>query len=196
MNVRAGPNRDYPLVAQLDQGSPLDVHGCLNDWSWCDVSFDDSRGWIYSGGVSFVYQGARVPLYSYGPNLGLPILAFSLGVYWDTYYRGRPWYAQRDSWEHRRMPAHQRPAGRPHAGPPPMAHGRPAAGRRPQPRGGQPGRAAAPARAHAAPSSRSHGRPAAGARPQARGAPRGRPAPGGRGAQKKRPPPQGRPPLG
>lgn len=43
MNVRAGPNRDYPLVAQLDAGAPLDVHGCLDDWSWCDVSFDDTR---------------------------------------------------------------------------------------------------------------------------------------------------------
>jgi uncharacterized protein YraI len=105
MNVRAGPDREYPLVAQLDAGAPLDVHGCLSDWSWCDVSFGDNRGWIYAGGLSFVYQGERVPLYSYGPSLGLPIVTFALGAYWDDYYRGRPWYAQRSSWAHRRMPA-------------------------------------------------------------------------------------------
>jgi uncharacterized protein YraI len=183
MNVRAGPNRDYPLVAQLDQGAPLDVQGCLNDWSWCDVSFDGNRGWIYAGGISFVYQGERVPLYSYGPSLGLPIVTFSLMTYWDTYYRGRPWYAQRTTWAHRRMPAHLRPAGRPHAGPPPMPQGRPgrpAAGGRPQ--------------THAAPQSMSRGRPAAGGRPQPRGAQRGHAAPGGRGAQKR--PPSGHPPLG
>lgn len=144
MNVRAGPNREYPLVARLDAGAPLDVHGCLDDWSWCDVSFDDTRGWIYAGGVSFVYQGARVPLYSYGPSLGLPIISFSLMTYWGDHYRGRPWYAQRDTWSHRTLPPHTRPPGRPHAGPPPvsaerppMSHGRAPEGGRPAPRGGE-----------------------------------------------------------
>lgn len=156
MNVRAGPNRDYPLVAQLDEGTPLDVQGCLSDWSWCDVSFDDARGWIYAGGLSFVYEGERVPLYSYGPSLGLPIVTFSLLPYWDRYYRGRPWYGQRDDWSHRRMPPHMRPPGRPHAGPPPMPHGRPAQGGRPEMRGGERGRAP-------------EARPPAGARPEPRG---------------------------
>ena len=63
MNLRAGPNRDYPAVAQLDAGAPLDVHGCLDGYSWCDVSFEDARGWLYAGGISFVYNGDRVPLY-------------------------------------------------------------------------------------------------------------------------------------
>lgn len=147
MNVRAGPNRGYPLVAQLGPGAPLDVHGCLSDWSWCDVSFDGSRGWIYARGLSFVYRGERVPLYSYGPSLGLSIITFSLMGYWNQYYRGRPWYSQRNSWAHRRLPPHMRPPGRPHAGPPATStqsrrppHGRqpmPMQGRRP-PRGRQP----------------------------------------------------------
>lgn len=57
MNLRAGPNRAYPVVAQVDAGAPLDVHGCLDGWSWCDVSFEDSRGWMYGGGISFAYNG-------------------------------------------------------------------------------------------------------------------------------------------
>jgi uncharacterized protein YraI len=183
MNVRAGPNREYPLVAQLDAGAPLDVHGCLDDWSWCDVSFEDSRGWIYAGGVSFVYQGGRVPLYSYGPKLGLPIIAFSLTGYWGDYYRGRPWYAQRDTWSHRTLPPHQRPSGRPHAGPPPvsagrppMSHGRAPEGGRPQPQGGERGRPApSGARPHTEPSG---GRPHAEPSPTPRGHP-----PGGSGEQ-------------
>ncbi|MGH8289159.1 MAG: SH3 domain-containing protein [Steroidobacteraceae bacterium] len=199
MNVRAGPNGDYPLVAQLDAGAPLDVHGCLNDWSWCDVSFDDNRGWIYAGGVSFVYQGERVPLYSYGPSLGLPIITFSLSSYWGNYYRGRSWYGQRDEWAHRRMPPHMRPAGRPHAGPPPMRSGRTAAGNRPEPRGGERGRAAPNARPHAgAPPARNE-RPPGGARPEARGAERGHatpPARGGKPQQRERGSrPPGHPPL-
>lgn len=119
LGVHAGPDREYPLVAQLDEGTPLDVHACLDDWSWCDVSFDDNRGWVYAEGVSFVYQGGRVPLYSYGPRLGLPIITFSLMTYWGDHYRGRPWYAQRDTWAHRRMPPHERPSGHPHSAPAP-----------------------------------------------------------------------------
>lgn len=130
MNVRAGPNRDYPLVAQVDEGTPLDVHGCLDSWSWCDVSFEGNRGWMYAGGISFVYNGQRVPIYSYGPQLGLPIITFSLGTYWGQYYRGRPWYGQRDTWEHRHFPPHA-PIRRSRGGPPPMSHGRPAAGGHP-----------------------------------------------------------------
>ena len=166
MNVRAGPDRDYPLVAQLPPGAPLDVNGCLSDWSWCDVSFDGSRGWIYAGGLSFVYEGERVPLYSYGPQLGLPIITFSLMSYWDHYYRGRPWYRDRDSWEHRRMPPHMRPPGRPRQGPPPRERPRMPQGRpemqhgRPEVSHGRPasGGGAAPRREQRAPSPPS-GRP-------------------------------------
>lgn len=187
MNVRAGPDRGYPLVAQLGPGEPLDVHGCLNDWSWCDVSFDGNRGWMYAGGVSFVYQGERVPLYSYAPRLGLPILTFSLGAYWNQYYRGRPWYAQRDTWAHRRFPPHMRPPGRPGAGPVQMPHARPAprahqgrpvpnarqpAARPQMPRGGEQGRVAPPQRG-AAPQRGAQrpqsGRPQGGHPPEARG---------------------------
>ena len=163
INVRAGPNRDYPLVAQLEAGAPLDVHGCLDDWSWCDVSFEeDSRGWVYAGGVSFVYQGDRVPLYSYGPRLGLPIISFSLMTYWGDYYRGRPWYAQRDSWSHRRLPPHQRPPGRPNAGPRPVSAGRPPMSRGRAPEGGRP---------HAEPSPTPRGHPSGERGEQPRNAP-------------------------
>ena len=111
-NLRAGPDRSYPLVVRLEAGAPVDVRGCLDDWSWCDVSSEDARGWVYSPSLSYVYQGERVPFYSYAPSFGLPVITFSLGTYWDQYYRGRPWVAQRDQWEHRTIP-HRRPSGPP-----------------------------------------------------------------------------------
>ena len=207
MNIHAGPDRDYPLVAQLDAGAPLDVHGCLEDWTWCDVSFDDGRGWIYAGGVSFVYQGDRVPLYSYGPRLGLPIITFSLGAYWGHYYRGRPWYSQRDTWEHRRMPEHTGPEGPPGAGPAPMPHTRPGPMRNerrpveqtPGFRSEERGRSAPPEHAmpprHAAPPE--HAMPPRHAAPPEYAAPRERAAPPERGAQRtphEHAPPPGGPP--
>jgi uncharacterized protein YraI len=152
MNVRAGPNRDYPLVAQLDAGTPLDVHGCLDGWSWCDVSFEGNRGWMYGGGIYFQDNGNNVWLYSYGPQVGLPIITFSLGAYWGQYYQGRPWYAQRNTWARRNFPRPARlarPAGRPQpgprpTGPRPMTHSRPAA----------PARSGGQMRGHAAPAGR------------------------------------------
>lgn len=175
VNVHAGPDREYPLVAQLDAGAPLDVHGCLEDWSWCDVSFEDSRGWVYAGGISFVYQGGRVPVYSYGPRLGLPIITFSLMSYWGNYYRGRPWYAQRDTWSHRTFAPHTRPGGRPHGGPPPVSHERPMEGGRAEERGHA---AQSGGRSHAGPPAPVHEqRPPGGSRPEPRNAPAPRSAP-------------------
>jgi uncharacterized protein YraI len=134
MDVHAGPDEGYPLVAQVDAGAPLDVHGCLDGYSWCDVSFEDTRGWMDADGISFVYNGDRVPLYSYGPRLGLPIITFSLGAYWGNYYRSRPFYAQRDTWAHRHFATPARGPRRTHEGPPPMSHGRAPAGGHPEAR--------------------------------------------------------------
>jgi uncharacterized protein YraI len=115
VNVRAGPDTSYPAVATLGGGAPVEVMGCLDDWSWCDVVFGYNRGWVYAPYLTYVYQGARVPFYTYAPSFGIPIVAFSLGSYWDRYYRGRSWYGRRDYWE-RREPRHIRPPG-----PPPRA---------------------------------------------------------------------------
>lgn len=146
LNVRAGPDRAYPLVAQLGAGAPVDVMGCLSDWSWCDVTFDGTRGWAYAPGLNYVYQGQQVPLYSYAPGFGIPVVTFSLGAYWDHYYRGRPWFGQRAMWLHRRLPPHRRPPGPPpQARVPPHLHaqqfGRPVAS---QPRAAARGPAVAP----------------------------------------------------
>jgi uncharacterized protein YraI len=118
VNVRAGPDRSYPVVAQLPPGAGLQVEGCLDDWSWCDVGFDDMRGWVYAPGLTYVYHGDRVALYSYAPSLGIPVVSFELGAYWDAHYRGRPFYRDRDRWVSRHV-EHVRPPGPPpHREPP------------------------------------------------------------------------------
>jgi uncharacterized protein YraI len=123
VNVRAGPDTSYPAVAVLGGGAPVQVMGCLDDWSWCDVAFEDNRGWVYAPYLSYLYQGARVPFYTYAPSFGIPIIGFSVGSYWDRYYRGRPWYGRRDYWEHR-APQHARPSGPAPRSTPPSARER------------------------------------------------------------------------
>src|SRR6185312_3919374 len=162
-NLRAGPDGSYPLVGVIDAGAPVDVQGCLSDWSWCDVIFDDTRGWVYAPSLAYVYEGERVPFYSYAPTFGLPIIAFSLGTYWDRYYRGRPWYGQRREWERRHIP-HLRPPG-----PPP---------RRTSPYVG-PGRGVAPPRGEP----QRRGEPQPRGEPERRGEPQNAPDRFGRGSR-------------
>ena len=101
VNVRAGPDSAYPVVARVTPGAALTVFGCLGDWSWCDVAAGSNRGWVYAKFLGYPYQSRRVPIITHGPSLGLPIITFSIGPYWDSYYRSRPWYAKRSYWEHR-----------------------------------------------------------------------------------------------
>ena len=98
-DIFAGPGSDYPVVAHIAPGVGLRINGCLSDWQWCDVSFGPNRGWAYAGDLGYTYYNNRVPVIEYGPRLALPVITFSLGNYWDRYYRGRPWYRERGTWE-------------------------------------------------------------------------------------------------
>jgi uncharacterized protein YraI len=114
----AGPAGDYPAVAQLPGGVPVTVMGCVSDYSWCDVVVPNLRGWVYGANLSYPYQGNNVPILTYGMVIGLPIVTFSIGSYWDRYYRGRPWYNDRSRWESHPPPRREPgEGGRPPQGP-------------------------------------------------------------------------------
>ncbi len=171
-HLRAGPSVEFPLVVSLPPNTLLDVNGCLDDYTWCDVSWAGNRGWVYGNYLLYDYQDRRVPILSVGAALGIGIVAFSLGDYWGRYYVGRPWYGRRDYWMHRPLPP-RRPPPRPGFGPGPghrpgvgPGPGRPAGG------GHAPGRP---------PGGSTPGKPPGGARPPG-GAAGGRP-PGGGGAR-------------
>ncbi len=149
VNLRAGPSTDYPVVAILPANVSISVEGCLSDYRWCDVIAGSNRGWVYAGNIVYPYQGSTVPVLTYGSMIGIGIIAFSIGNYWDEHYRASSWYPQRQRWIDRPQPAF-RPGGhrlplnpgfRPGAGqrPPPVQ--RPGGGQRPpqsqSPGGGQ-----------------------------------------------------------
>lgn len=130
-NMRAGPAQDYPLVAQLPPGSAVTVMGCVAGYSWCDVAMPNLRGWVYAGRLGYPYQGANVPILSYGVTLGLPIVAFSIGSYWGNYYRGRPWFGTQGRWANH-APPRPGPMRPPMNRPAQAAMARPPMGARPQ----------------------------------------------------------------
>jgi uncharacterized protein YraI len=121
-HLRAGPARDYPVVAVLAPGFPIEVQGCLSNYSWCDVIAGQSRGWMYAGNITYYYQNQNVPVLNYGAIIGIGVLAFIIDDYWGRYYIDRPWYSNRQRWIHRPPPPSRFvPAPRPgHPGAPPV----------------------------------------------------------------------------
>lgn len=148
VNLRAGPDRGYPVVAVLPPSAQVMVEGCMPDYRWCDVSFGYDRGWVYAGNLRYLYQQSYVPLPGIAPLIGIVVLGFALDDYWDHHYHDRPWYPQRRRWERFAYPVHPapaphfRPAPRPRAAEP----GRPPPQPHPRPEGPQ--RRDAPAQAH------------------------------------------------
>lgn len=116
VNVRAGPARDYPVVALVPAGYQVAVQGCLPDYSWCDVLAGPTRGWVYGGNINYSYQNTYVPVLTYGAVIGVGVLAFALDDYWGRHYRHRSWYGDRHRWANRReatAPHFDRPSHRP-----------------------------------------------------------------------------------
>ncbi len=99
VNMRSGPSTAYPAVVVIPNGAPLTIHGCLSDTPWCDVSFSYGRGWVAGRYVQAIYRQNRVYVEPrYYRDLGVPIITFEAGRYWDQNYRDRDFYRERDRW--------------------------------------------------------------------------------------------------
>jgi uncharacterized protein YraI len=94
--IRAGPDYYYPVVQRIGRNAQVAIFGCLNDWSWCDVGYRYDRGWVEGRDLVANYRGRRQGISSY---LGIGILSFIFGNYWDSHYRGRTFYNERSRWE-------------------------------------------------------------------------------------------------
>jgi len=100
VTLRAGPDVGYPSVVGLRAGTPVGIEGCVDGWSWCDVTTGNDRGWVSANYLQEEYQGQRVLVPQYGVQIGIPIVSFVFGNYWDNYYSDRSWYHNRDHWSH------------------------------------------------------------------------------------------------
>ena len=176
--LRAGPANDYPVIASYPPNVGISVQGCTAGYGWCDViGPDNARGWIYAANIQYAYQTTYVPLPTYAVQIGVPIVAFSVGAYWGAYYRNQPFYSSYPVYVHHRPPPYHPPHGRPPPYRPPPGYNPPPGYRPPSEGGGRP----------------PGGSPPSGRPPGSSGNPpaNGRPPSGGL-----KPPAGGRPPSG
>jgi uncharacterized protein YraI len=121
ISLQAGPDTDYPPIDNLSAGTEVDVNGCIEGFSWCDVNVGDDRGWVPGSFLEQEYNNQPVYLVDYGPRIGIPVVSFNIGVYWDQHYHNRPFYSQRTQWVDRHITV--RPPPRPSiAQAPPIPH--------------------------------------------------------------------------
>lgn len=84
-DLLAGPAKNFPNVRILPDGTEVQVHGCLQNRQWCDVTWRGKRGWVDSMNVA----------YAGGP---LPVVAFNCNQYWDQHYKSQFFYPDKDKW--------------------------------------------------------------------------------------------------
>ncbi|MGE0231256.1 MAG: SH3 domain-containing protein [Flavobacteriaceae bacterium] len=108
LNMRAGPSTRYPVITTVPYGHSVTVYGCLQGYSWCDVSWRGSRGWVSANYLNYRYADTWRPIPSWGTRIGVPLITFSFGDYSYRHYRNYDWYRYRDRWMDHRPPRHDR----------------------------------------------------------------------------------------
>jgi uncharacterized protein YraI len=87
VNVRAGPDKAFPVVTWLHRSTDVYVVGCTEGWRWCDIVAGRARGWFDGTYLSGAFRSARTPF-----------VKFDVDSYWDAHYRSRDWYPEKSSW--------------------------------------------------------------------------------------------------
>jgi uncharacterized protein YraI len=98
VNLRAGPSVEFPVVDRIRPGVPVEVHGCIREALWCDVSTERERGWVAAQYLDYLYGDRYVDLPSYVDVVDVPATSFVLTSYWSSFYVGRPWYRRHVWW--------------------------------------------------------------------------------------------------
>ena len=106
LNLRAGPDTDFPAIVVIPQDEYVTVYACIEDLSWCDVSYAEYRGWVAADYIRPFYQSRFMTVQEYAPLVVLPSAPFDIKLYWTSFYRDQPFFAELDQWAApRREPA-------------------------------------------------------------------------------------------
>jgi uncharacterized protein YraI len=87
VNLRAGPDRAFPVVAWLPARTDLTIVGCIEDRQWCDVVVGRRRGFVHTRYLAQRFNQRTVP-----------IVTFNVKDYWDAHYTRQSWFPTYVDW--------------------------------------------------------------------------------------------------
>ncbi len=60
LNLRAGPSPAQPVIAVIPNQGAVNITGCIEASSWCQVDFNGTQGWAYGDYLSASLDGGSV----------------------------------------------------------------------------------------------------------------------------------------
>lgn len=74
LNVRSGPGPQYPVIGVLARDGSANLNGCLENSSWCSVTFSGGEGWAFSDYLVADNAGTRVVVTQRPAELDVPVV--------------------------------------------------------------------------------------------------------------------------
>src|SRR5918994_3429757 len=84
LNMREGPGPDHPIITAMPQGEAVEIEGCLETMSWCQVSWNGQTGWAYADYLAMEVAGSRVVVREARPQVEIPIVSDVVGAVGQT----------------------------------------------------------------------------------------------------------------
>lgn len=75
LNVRSGPGFQYPVVNKIAANVPVEITGCVSDYSWCGVALPGGvTGWASAPYLVTKAAGQPKNLQVAGASLNIPVI--------------------------------------------------------------------------------------------------------------------------
>jgi len=94
-DLKAGPDDQFPTVLEVQSGAEVNVFGCLSGNTWCDVSFEQDRGWVSGQDLEVIFASKRVKVVEV-TTVVVPVVTFEVASYWTQHYSSKPFFRDRD----------------------------------------------------------------------------------------------------
>ncbi|WP_421726355.1 DUF1236 domain-containing protein [Bauldia sp.] len=77
LHLRTGPGEQYPVETTIRHNDRVEVHGCLEGITWCDLNWGDMRGWAAADYIAYDSAAGVKVLPLAQDEIGIPIVNFT-----------------------------------------------------------------------------------------------------------------------
>ena len=77
LHLRTGPGEQYPVITTIVSKDDVEVHGCLQGVTWCDVNWGDVRGWASAEYIAYKTDQGVELLPMAGDAIGIPTVTYT-----------------------------------------------------------------------------------------------------------------------